>query len=231
MKVQIEGYTESHEVFTNGVVINTKTQCIIQPTENPNGYLKVSLNYKGSIKQISLHRLVALHFLPNPKMLPQVNHIDGDKKNNSANNLEWCTCSYNRKHAIRNGLIPGKTEVVSTTELPILLKKHAKGETIRSMARTLGVQQECLASVLRKYAEEVGKLNMYAEASKKARGSGQVKNRKKVIQYNLGGDIVALHTSLHAAAKAVNKTSPGGVSGAVNRGHMSKYEGYLWSWG
>lgn len=52
-----------------------------------------------------LHRLVAEHFIGDP--LPKetdVNHKDGNKQNNSASNLEWCTRSENMKHAIRTGL-------------------------------------------------------------------------------------------------------------------------------
>lgn len=52
-----------------------------------------------------LHRLVASTFIPNPNMLPEVNHIDGNKHNNSVDNLEWCDRSSNMKHAYLNGYL------------------------------------------------------------------------------------------------------------------------------
>lgn len=53
---------------------------------------------------VAIHRLVALAFVPNPDGLPVVNHIDGDKGNNHASNLEWCSVAQNARHAEIAGL-------------------------------------------------------------------------------------------------------------------------------
>ncbi len=65
------------------------------------GYMAVSLDKR---KPARVHRLVAEHFLENPNSLSQVNHKNGIKSDNRLENLEWCTCSHNHKHAFKKGL-------------------------------------------------------------------------------------------------------------------------------
>ena len=67
-------------------------------------YKMVGLNKNRVQIQVSIHRLVALHFIPNPENKPQVNHIDGNKMNNNLNNLEWVTAKENLQHAFDSGL-------------------------------------------------------------------------------------------------------------------------------
>ena len=62
------------------------------------GYKTVALTKDGKTKTVFVHRLVAAAFIANPNNLPMVNHKDEDKTNNFADNLEWCTASYNRTY-------------------------------------------------------------------------------------------------------------------------------------
>lgn len=79
--------------------------CILSPSCNPKtGYLTVGLSRNGKAKHFYVHRLVAEAFIPNPHDLPEVNHKDLNKTNNTVDNLEWSTHSGNKKHAVRNGV-------------------------------------------------------------------------------------------------------------------------------
>ena len=76
---------------------------ILKPMSNFNGYLQVSLcDSSGKVKRFYVHRLVCEAFHENPKNKPCVNHIDEDKTNNIASNLEWCTYEENNNHGTHN---------------------------------------------------------------------------------------------------------------------------------
>ena len=67
-------------------------------------YYKVTLHKNNLHKGFLLHKLLAIHFIPNPNNYNQVNHIDGNKYNNDLSNLEWCNNSMNQLHAYKTGL-------------------------------------------------------------------------------------------------------------------------------
>lgn len=72
---------------------------ILKQTTSTTGRLMVGLWRDGVRKGVQVHRLVAIAFIKNPHGKPQINHIDGNPKNNRVDNLEWCTPSENSKHA------------------------------------------------------------------------------------------------------------------------------------
>lgn len=77
---------------------------ILKPQINSKGYERIRITIDRVKKSFKVHRLVAEAFIPNPDNLPQVNHIDGNKRNNVVENLEWVTNKANAHHAIKNGL-------------------------------------------------------------------------------------------------------------------------------
>jgi hypothetical protein len=100
----IIGYEDMYQISINGDVINKKKNTMIKPSVDSRGYYQVHFSKNGKPKKISLHRLLAIQFIPNPLNKTQVNHIDGNKKNNAIDNLEWCTPSENIRHAWDTGL-------------------------------------------------------------------------------------------------------------------------------
>ena len=95
-----------HFMVSNmGRCMNTNTNNILSGTIS-RGYKYISYSLNGYDKKTKLHRAVAAAFVdnPNPEVNTVINHIDGNKLNNSAENLEWTTSAENVRHAYRTGL-------------------------------------------------------------------------------------------------------------------------------
>ena len=107
--ILINNITTTYEISSLGYVRNIKTGTILAPVITNCGYYRVGLYYRDSTgevrhKHMSVHRLVAVAFIPNPDNLPEVNHRDGIKSHNYIDNLEWVTSSENDYHAYATGL-------------------------------------------------------------------------------------------------------------------------------
>lgn len=101
--ITIEG-----KVFSHKGVGGKKRRELVQSPQT-NGYYTVNLMHEdGRERAYKVHRLVATYFIPNPENKPQVNHINGDKSKNNADNLEWVTEKENVQHAYSTGLAKGK---------------------------------------------------------------------------------------------------------------------------
>ena len=101
----MEKETENYIIYSNGKVFSKRRNKFLNGSTDKYGYLIYQLGNKNRVKA---HRLIALSFIPNQENKPQVNHIDGNKKNNDVSNLEWVTNSENLKHAHKIGLIKNK---------------------------------------------------------------------------------------------------------------------------
>lgn len=115
--ITIDGF-EDYEISNYGRIKSyrkkNKTIFLKQAT-NSNGYQFVDLYRNTGHKLFRIHRLVAEYFIPNPENKSEVNHIDGNKRNNCVENLEWCTRSENTIHSFRIlGQKPNKTALGKT---------------------------------------------------------------------------------------------------------------------
>ena len=95
-----------YEIDENGVLRNVKSKKVVCGYVESNGYVRVKLEHKclGGIVRTTIHRLVAEAFIPNPDNKPEVNHIDSNRANNHASNLEWVTHSENMRHSYNKGI-------------------------------------------------------------------------------------------------------------------------------
>lgn len=111
------------------------------------GYRRVNLEGKVYF----VHRLVASAFIPNPKNLPQINHIDGDKLNNRVDNLGWVSNQENRNHAVTNGLHPCRENgncKLSVKDVVEIKRLHKIGVLQKDIASRFNVVQQTISKVL-----------------------------------------------------------------------------------
>jgi hypothetical protein len=107
----IQGYENRYKVSNLGNVKSLsrkgkRQEHLLNLAINPKGYYYVCLCVDSKQRTFRVHRLVAEAFIPNPKNLPEVNHKWGNKKDNRACALEWCTTQFNIEHAFENNLKP-----------------------------------------------------------------------------------------------------------------------------
>lgn len=121
----------------------------LAPVVDTTGYERVRLTVEGVRSFPSVHRLVALAWIENPGGKLQVNHIDGDKLNNSVENLEWCTSAENIRHAHAIGLHgPHPLRKLTIAGAASLRERHAKGETITALARAFLIDRKTVYGVI-----------------------------------------------------------------------------------
>lgn len=105
-EIEAENHNEefkNYRVDDQGNVWNVDFDIILANALHKSGYYRVRLFQDGKKYSKFVHRLVAKKYIPNPENKPEVNHIDSDRLNNKASNLEWVTASENSKHAFEHG--------------------------------------------------------------------------------------------------------------------------------
>lgn len=119
-------------VSNKGNVVSYKSGvgCPLKVSHTNSGHQQISAN----LEQRLVHRLVAETWIPNPNpnYYTQVNHIDGNKDNNSVENLEWVTPSQNTRHAWRTGLLNGRRTPIRIVETGEIF------ESLTECARRIG---------------------------------------------------------------------------------------------
>lgn len=149
---------EKYSVSNTGKIKNNDSDKILKQRLNKSGYMQVSVKpngRQGKSKTFRIHRVLAVAWIPNPNDLPQVNHKDGIKTNNTISNLEWVTHQQNIRHAFDNNLVPIKRGVdtssaVLTDELVRCIREEYSngGVTLRQLGVKYGVAHNTLSCVV-----------------------------------------------------------------------------------
>lgn len=111
----VVGFENTHAVTRCGKVIAIRSGRLLRSTATTKGYLTVTLCRDNRLMTRYVHRLVAEAFHGPPNGL-HVNHKDGDKANNGAENLEWVTPRENNHHALRSGLKKASAKTLAKIE-------------------------------------------------------------------------------------------------------------------
>ena len=163
----------NYSVSDTGYVRNNVTDKTLAYRRAGMGYFKVTLCKDGKHYECYIHRLVANAFIPNPANKPQVNHIDGNKQNNSISNLEWVTDKENKQH------LYSRLDTTETRKKMSLSRRGAKNgyshkvirledkkvyDCVGEAAREIGVHRACVSDVCRGKQKTTGGFHfMYLE--------------------------------------------------------------------
>lgn len=142
---------EGYKITEDGVVISYKgkTPKVLKLQEDRDGYYKVELYNNHKHKKYFVHRLVAMQYLPNPENKPQINHKNGNKKDNRVENLEWVTRSENAQKAYDNGqqIALGKPKL--TREQVLEIRENKDNLNREQLAKRYNVSCGCIQHIKR----------------------------------------------------------------------------------
>jgi hypothetical protein len=140
----VEGF-EKYEITSDGRILSCGVD--MRPSMK-SGYPRVVLRKDGRGHSKYLHRLVAEAFVANPLCKPEVNHIDGDKRNNRASNLEWVTRQENERHSrwcLGNNIGENHGHAKLTSNNILEIRQSQKSQ--RVLGGIFGVSQSLIGAI------------------------------------------------------------------------------------
>lgn len=225
-QIIVDNISTTYYITEDGKCYNEKTGRYLKGQVNyRNGYLSYNLKMpNGAQKRFYAHRLVANAFIGNPENKEEVNHLDGNKLNNSKDNLEWATSSENKQHALDLEL--RKTKHVFCFSQDKALVAEYKSAKEASAAVNISIPQ--IVMELNKeiktltggfywsYSRELGETKKYT-------ASGRA---KPVNQYDRNGKYIMTYPSCGAAARATNSNFS--HIAECCRGKIKSHNNFVW---
>lgn len=244
----IDGYEGLYQVSNKGRVKSLDKQSWnghvfflkkgkIRSLCNSNGYQNVSLSDSDTIKTTHyVHRLVASAFLPNPNNYPCVNHKDENKKNNTAENLEWCTHLYNVTYGtkIERSVANTDYQARDAKRKVKILQYTLKGELIKEWDSATDIQRltglkrgAILQSCTGKTSNSYGYIWRYLDEHPK--GNIEIPNldyKYGIDQYDLSGQFIRKWDNIFAASNSL-RIDKGNIYSCVT-GNKKTAGDYIW---
>jgi len=150
----VVGYEEHYEVSYTGKIKSLRMNRELTPRPGP--YLRVHLCKDKKAKDFYIHRIVAATFLGDCPEGMYVNHLDGNKINNNAGNLEYCTPSENNLHAFRTGLKKptdtrgeksGMSKLTEAQAREIYKRAHSGTEMLKDIAEDYPIDKTIVSKI------------------------------------------------------------------------------------
>lgn len=232
----IDGITTYYSVSNTGKIKNNNTNKLLSLKKDTHGYLRTTIYVNKKQKNRFVHRLVAFAFVdnPNPKDFNIVNHLDGNKQNNYAENLEWTTSAGNSQHAWATGLATSVREkrvcqfdlsgnYIATYKSLIEAAKQTCSDDAKISFCCTGKRQS--HNNFQWCFEE--KKEEFQSIIKNRDHSHMLKTKPKpVLQFDLENNFIKEYSSGGEAAKEIN-----GTASAINRccnGLAKTHKGFKW---
>ena len=227
-QIVVNNFSTSYYITEDGKCYNSNTKKYLKGQYNyKNGYLSYNITLNdGSKKRVYAHRLIAEAYIPNEnKNKTQVNHIDGNKKNNCVDNLEWVTPQENTIRSIENELKKQKHVYCFNRDKVLVAEyKNIKDAANAVNISTSIIQQEVLKDVKTlsgnfywSYDKTLGETKNYNNLGK----------AKEVYQYDLNGKFINKYSSASQAARSLGVNNQSHISECC-RGKIKTYKGFVW---
>ena len=176
----VKGYENLYKINRNGDIYSCWYKKNIIPQETEDGYLWVKLSNEEGRKKYRLHRLLSIQFIDNPDNLPEVDHIDRNKNNNSISNLRWVSRIINRRN--RDDVIENMTDEQKEERLNKI--REYKKVWAEKDRREKGIKEKVKGFDENEYHKEYNKKKRANETSEQK----DLRLQKRREQYKLNKD-------------------------------------------